>query len=93
MPARREPAGVSSLSEVEMIVQALERGGDNMRAARRSGGDVNLTRRQVLSDGGGDGRLGALARADEVDGAGLEAESICVSRRAEVVHLVVEDDA
>lgn len=77
---------------VEHVVQVLDGGGNNTTAARRADHKVQLAV-GLLDDDGGNGGQGPLAGADVVGRAGDVAEGVAGAGDAEVVHLVVHDDA
>jgi hypothetical protein len=76
VPPRRVNRGVRSEALVECIVQVLQGRSDDPRSTGRTGGDLELSRFEVLSDGRGNRRLWSLSGVDVVGGRGREPESV-----------------
>jgi hypothetical protein len=76
VPPRRVKRSVGSQALVERKVQILQRRSDDPRSTSGTGSDLELSRLEVLGDGGGNGGLRSLSWVDEVGGRGGEAERV-----------------
>ena len=68
---------------IKRKVQVLQGGSDNPRSASGTGGDLELSRFEVLGDGRRDGGLWSFSGVDVVGGGCGKAESVRCARSCE----------
>jgi len=76
MPPRRVNRNVRSQALVERVVQVLQSRSDDSRSTSGTGGDLELSGFEVLSDGRGNGGLWSLSGVDVVGGGRGEPERV-----------------
>ena len=80
MPPRRVNRNVRSQALVERVVQVLQSRSDDPRSTSGTGGDLELSGFEVLSDGRGNGGLWSLSGVDVVGRGRSEPERVRGSR-------------